>query len=165
MSERKIQSKTIRVSINGEWKDIALSGSEVIALSEDRFLVTIENKQFEVFVLPDGRLSDGQALDGTEITIETERERIIRERFQKSETSGTVRMGTHVVKAPMPGLVRSVKTAIGDTVQRTTTVLVLEAMKMENSIMAGAAGRIGKLFATEGTSVEKNAPLLEIEVQ
>ncbi|HEY3873975.1 MAG TPA: biotin/lipoyl-containing protein [Candidatus Kapabacteria bacterium] len=153
----------LRISWNGEWREIPLAETDVTEIGEGHFLVTIENRQVEVFALPDGRLSDGLALDGTELKIETERERIIRERFQQSGPSGTVRMGTHVVKAPMPGLVRSIKVQQGDAVERATTVVVLEAMKMENSILAGAKGRIKTVFATEGNSVEKNAPLLEIE--
>ncbi len=164
MNEKKSSSETIRFSWNGESREVPLAENTIIPLSSEHFLVVIEGKQFEVFVLPDGSLSDGQALDGTELKIESERERIIRDRFQKSVKSGTVRMGTHVVKAPMPGLVRSIKVAAGDMVERGTTVLVLEAMKMENSILAGSVGRISTMFATEGSSVEKNAPLLEIEL-
>lgn len=154
----------LRIQWNGAWKEIELADCEVTELAPGHFLVTAEHKTFEVFALADGRLSDGLALDGVELKIESERERIIRERFHTAGPSGTVRTGTHVIRAPMPGMVRSVKVMAGDTVERTTTVLVLEAMKMENSILAGANGRVARVIAMEGTSVEKNAPLLEIEL-
>ncbi len=155
---------TIRIQWNGEWREIPAAECEVMELTPGHFSVSFEGRHFEVFALPDGRLSDGLALDGTEVKIETERERIIRERFQVAGPSGTVRSGIVVIKAPMPGLVRALKVSVGDTVERTTTVLVLEAMKMENNILASSAGRVTKVLAAEGTSVEKNAPLLEIEL-
>jgi biotin carboxyl carrier protein len=156
--------KNVRIQWNGEWREIALAECEVTELAPGHFIVSFQGGHFEVFALPDGRLSDGLALDGTEIKIESERERIIRERFHAIGPSGTVRTGSHVIKAPMPGFVRSVKVAAGDAVERTTTVLVLEAMKMENNILAGVKGRISRVVVTEGSSVEKNAALLEIEL-
>jgi biotin carboxyl carrier protein len=155
---------TLRIQWNGAWREIPASECEVIEIGAGHYSISFDSKHFEVFALPDGRLSDGLALDGTELKVETERERIIRERFQSVETSGTVRTGLHVIKAPMPGLVRALKVNSGDRVERSTTVLVLEAMKMENNILATVAGRVARVLTTEGTSVEKNAPLLEIEL-
>jgi biotin carboxyl carrier protein len=154
----------IRIQWNGIWREIPIADCEVIELAPEHYSVSFKGKHFEVFALPDGRLSDGLALDGTEVKIENERERIIRERFQVAGPTGTVRSGIVVIRAPMPGLVRALKVSVGDPVERTTTVLVLEAMKMENSILASAAGRVKRVLATESTSVEKNAPLLEIEL-
>ncbi len=135
---------------------------DVRALGPDHLLVSADSQQFEVFVLSDGRLSDGQSLDGVSIRIESERERIVRERFQLAGRAGTVQSGAHVVKAPMPGLVRAIKVSAGDLVERTSTLLVLEAMKMENNILAGANGRIERVLVEEGSSVEKIARLVEI---
>ncbi len=157
-------TKTLRIQWNGAWREIPIVECDVRELAPGHFSVSFEGKPFEVFAMPDGRLSDGLALDGAEVKIESERERIIRERFQVAGPSGTVRTGIVVIKAPMPGLVRALKVSVGDTVERTTTVLVLEAMKMENNILASAAGRVLRVLATESTSVEKNAPLMEIEL-
>ena len=45
------------------------------------------------------------------------------------------------VKAPMPGTIMDVKVGVGDTVERGQVVIVLEAMKMENDIVAPEIGR------------------------
>jgi biotin carboxyl carrier protein len=156
------EAKTIRVSWNGEWRDVPLAKCEVRELSSGHFLVTHANQQFEIFASPDGRLSDSQALDSAEIIVESEREKLIRERFQGGALKGTVQTGSYVIKAPMPGLVRAVRVTAGDLVERTSTLLVLEAMKMENNILAGAAGRVERVMVEEGNSVEKNARLVEI---
>jgi biotin carboxyl carrier protein len=159
-----MMERNFRIQWNGQWREIALAECKVTEIAPGHFIVSLQNQNFEVSVLPGGRLSDGLALDGTELKIESEREQVIRERFQTAGPSGTVRTGTHVIRAPMPGLVRSMKVAAGDAVERTTTVLVLEAMKMENNILAGVKGRISRVMAAEGSSVEKNAALLEIEL-
>ncbi len=69
----------------------------------------------------------------------------------------------HVITAPMPGRVLSVKVKPGDTVKRNQELLVLEAMKMENSIMADKPGVIKQILVGEGESVGADAPLVEIE--
>ena len=69
----------------------------------------------------------------------------------------------HVISAPMPGRVLSFKVKPGDTVKRNQELLVLEAMKMENSIMADKPGVIKQLLASEGESVGADAPLVEME--
>lgn len=153
-----------RFEWNDEWREILPANAEITELAPGHYLVASENSRFEVFVLPDGTLSDGCALDGVSLRAETERERIIRDRFQAMTVSGTNQAGSVVIKSPMPGLVRAVKVQPGDRVERTTTVLVLEAMKMENNILASVNGHVKKILVEEGSSVEKNAGLVEIEV-
>lgn len=67
------------------------------------------------------------------------------------------------VEAPMPGLILSVEIAEGDTVKQGDTLLVLEAMKMENAILAPADGVIGRVAVAEGQAVEKKSVLVEFE--
>ena len=64
--------------------------------------------------------------------------------------------------APMPGLVKSVRFAVGDNVKKGQVLLVLEAMKMEHSISAPHDGRIAEI-ASEGTQVKENASLVRFE--
>jgi biotin carboxyl carrier protein len=149
---------------NGEWRDILLAECEVTELAPGHFLVVSASGSFEVFALPDGTLSDGNAIEGVSLGIESERERIIRVRFQGTTLSGTIQAGSYVIKAPMPGLVRAVNVRPGDEVERTSIVLILEAMKMENNILANAKGRVTRVLVEQGSSVEKNASLIEIEL-
>lgn len=55
--------------------------------------------------------------------------------------------------APMPGTVLSVAVNVGDKVTKGQTVLILEAMKMENEIMAPADGTVEALNVSQGVSV------------
>jgi biotin carboxyl carrier protein len=67
------------------------------------------------------------------------------------------------VIAPMPGKLISVKVKVGDKVQPDTMVAVLEAMKMENEILAGTSGTVKEIRAKPGESVEANKVLVVIE--
>lgn len=67
------------------------------------------------------------------------------------------------VKAPMPGSVLRFTVKPGDTVTKGQTVVILEAMKMENSIASDYAGIVKRLLVKEGSSVATDAPMIEIE--
>lgn len=67
------------------------------------------------------------------------------------------------VKAPMPGLIHSIKTAVGESVKKGEPLLILEAMKMENVIKSPGDGVIARIHVAEKASVEKNALLVSFE--
>jgi biotin carboxyl carrier protein len=64
------------------------------------------------------------------------------------------------IKAPMPGLVLRSIVAVGDTVAKGDSLLVLEAMKMENVIKSPGDGTIARILVEKGQAVEKNQVLL-----
>jgi len=70
--------------------------------------------------------------------------------------------GGGTVKALMPGRVVRILVAKGDTVKKGAGLLILEAMKMENEILAPADGVVDELFVTAGQTVEAGAELLHI---
>ena len=67
------------------------------------------------------------------------------------------------VKAPMPGSILRFTVKPGDTVTKSQTVVILEAMKMENSIATDYAGTVKRLLVKEGTTVAADSPMIEIE--
>lgn len=71
--------------------------------------------------------------------------------------------GAHAVKAPLPGVVLSIPVKVGDAVKAADTVLLLEAMKMENAIHAGRDGKIASINVAAGDSVLEGATLITIE--
>lgn len=74
-----------------------------------------------------------------------------------------VQAGGYPVEAPLPGVVMSVGVKVGDTVKASDTVVVLEAMKMENAIHAGRDGKVASIAVTPGDSVLQGAVLLTLE--
>lgn len=67
------------------------------------------------------------------------------------------------LKAPMPGLVLEVDVEVGQSVAKGDTLLILEAMKMENVIKSPTDGVIKSIVAKKGEAVEKNQVLLNFE--
>ena len=67
------------------------------------------------------------------------------------------------VKAPLPGVVAGIPVKVGDSVKAADTVIVLEAMKMENAIHAGTDGKVTAILVNVGDSVLDGAPMVTIE--
>lgn len=65
------------------------------------------------------------------------------------------------IKAPMPGLVLQLMVVEGQEVNKGDSLLVLEAMKMENIIKSPAAGIVKRILVQKGDKVEKNGILIQ----
>ena len=73
--------------------------------------------------------------------------------------AGAAGSGSIQVTAPMPGKVVAVKASVGQAVKKGEVVLVLEAMKMENDIVAPEDGTIASINVANGDAVESGAVL------
>jgi biotin carboxyl carrier protein len=71
--------------------------------------------------------------------------------------------GAVSVKSPMPGTVMSFKVSVGQMVKRGDVLLILEAMKMENEIVAPQAGKVAALRVSVSASVNTGDPLVDLE--
>lgn len=80
----------------------------------------------------------------------------------KEEVKSTPITG-NVISSPMPGRIFKMNVKVGDMVVKGQEILVLEAMKMENSIMSDYAGKVKQVFVAEGDSVAVDTMMMEIE--
>ena len=71
--------------------------------------------------------------------------------------------GGHSIKTPLPGVIIDVKVNVGDTVAKGQTVVVLEAMKMENNINADRDGKVVAIQVAKGDTVADGAVLVVLE--
>lgn len=67
------------------------------------------------------------------------------------------------LKAPMPGLIVDIKVQVGDTIKKGDTILILEAMKMENVLKATGDGIVKAIKIVQKQNVEKNQIMIEFE--
>jgi biotin carboxyl carrier protein len=67
------------------------------------------------------------------------------------------------VKSPLPGVILDIKCNVGDEVKKGQTIIILEAMKMENSINADRDGKIAAINVSKGESVLEGTDLVIIE--
>lgn len=69
----------------------------------------------------------------------------------------------NVIKAPMPGLILEISVEVGQTVKEKDPLLILEAMKMENSFQSPRDGVIKSIAVSKGDAVDKGQLLIEFE--
>lgn len=67
------------------------------------------------------------------------------------------------VKSPLPGVILDIKVNVGDEVKKGQTIIILEAMKMENSINADKDGKVTAINVSKGESVLEGTDLVIIE--
>lgn len=67
-----------------------------------------------------------------------------------------------VVKAPIPGNILKINVAPGQKVEEGDVLIVLEAMKMENEIVAAKSGTVAQVAVSKGAVVETGTPLVVI---
>lgn len=83
--------------------------------------------------------------------------------YRGFKPSGLNKGGAGVLITQMPGKVVKVFKKVGDTVAKGETVLILEAMKMENEIKSGADGVVKSVNVSEGQALEAGFLMVEIE--
>jgi len=67
------------------------------------------------------------------------------------------------IKAPMPGIIIGIEVKKGDQIKEGDTLLILEAMKMENAIVSSKDATVKSILVKKGDTVEKNKLLIELE--
>lgn len=80
-----------------------------------------------------------------------------------SGDNGDALVGQNEVVAPMPGRVARLLVQVGDTVVASQSVVVVEAMKMENELSTERAGTVKRILTSEGASVDAGTVLLVVE--
>ena len=71
--------------------------------------------------------------------------------------------GGNGIKSPLPGVILDVKVKEGDAVKRGQTLLILEAMKMENDIKADHDGTVKSILVSKGESILEGTDLIVVE--
>ncbi len=81
----------------------------------------------------------------------------------QQSSAGTASAGAEVVKSPMPGTILDIKVSAGEKVSAGTVLCILEAMKMENDIVAPKDGTVDAVLVNKGDAVEVNSALVSIK--
>jgi biotin carboxyl carrier protein len=83
--------------------------------------------------------------------------------FRSRSRTGAGELGVMKIKAPMPGKVVRILAGIGDQVEMGQSVIVIEAMKMQNELKAPKSGVVKKITVLEGAAVDAGQALAEVE--
>ena len=119
---------------------------DITELSDSSYLVTVDDQEYSVTLKADNSVTIN---DGSQVNQVT--------------SSPSVQAGTgEAILAPLGGNIFRVIVSEGESVAADSTILILEAMKMETEIKAPFAGVVGKIFVKPGDAVKPGTPLFEI---
>lgn len=133
-------------------------------LAADLFTVLAGEHSYEAYVR---LVEDAESGESSGLTLEVSiagRPYRVRVRDERSQALASLAGGAHIagdvaIRAPMPGLVSNVIAAEGDEVNRGQTVVVLEAMKMENDLTSPRTGIVKSLRVSKGQAVNQGDTL------
>jgi biotin carboxyl carrier protein len=162
-----------RVVIDGqeqtiEWRNIAALALHELATRREggRYHLVVGNRSYEIYARrldkteghEDNRYEIQIGGQYFEVSIEDERTKLLTGTIRTASSSNAAR-----ISAPMPGLVIGTPLAAGSTVIAGQTVIVLEAMKMENDLASPISGTIKEVRVNIGQTVELGQVLVIVE--
>ena len=119
---------------------------DIVELTDSSYLVTVDDQEYSVTLKADSTVTIN---DGSQVN-------------QVAPTASIQTGSGEVIAAPLGGNIFRVIITEGESVDADSTILILEAMKMETEIKAPSAGVVGKIFVKPGDSVKPGTPLFEI---
>ncbi len=148
------------IRINGKSFEIELLkkfGNNLFTFAVNQQLkqaeLAIDNNK-KVEIIYDGMVFEVDVKDSTQKLLE---------KYIQNSSHGASN-GLSNLKAPMPGLLVKYFVHVGDFVNKGDKLCALEAMKMENIIKSNISGTVRKLNIKEGTPIEKNAIIMEFDI-
>ena len=133
-----------------------------IETTEDGFsIMTVNGVGYPVEIVSHHQNEYELLVNGISYTLSVETPFSLQRRKMLNSQAGestTIRL-----KAPMPGKILEVMVKTGDTVKAGDTLVILEAMKMQNAILASTKGIIKKVLVKEGDTTSKSDLLIELE--
>lgn len=135
-----------------------------------KFTIRGNNYNVEIFNIEENHAKI--EVNGTRYKVEVHQElkqsktpQLVRKEMplpKRSESKIRKSIGAMPVKAPLPGNILHVMVKEGDEVKKGDTLLIYEAMKMENSVLAEKDGKVVSLHVQQGDSVLEGDTLIEL---
>jgi biotin carboxyl carrier protein len=158
--EVSIDGRPVRVEVSLEGRftvdDRAIAVDIRETVRERQWSITVDGKSHEITVLTHEPLRLDVDGDERRVTVTDERA------LHASRGAARGGLARVEVRAPMPGLLKGLHVKEGDVVERDAPLATLEAMKMENELLAPMSGRVARVAYSPGTKVEGGAILVVI---
>lgn len=163
MYEVKLKNEVYLVEKSGE--DTKVNGEIItidnVKIGDNTFHLLVGNKSLTVEIVswdPSTKRFQVKLNDHLAELIVSNEQDLLLEKMGLKQAKGNL---LTEIKAPMPGLILDIPIKEGDTVQKGDMLIVLEAMKMENSIKASQEGTIRSILVNVGQGVEKNQVMIQ----
>ena len=139
-----------KITINGNLYEV-----EINSLTDSQADVCVNGKPYGVGIEKEGmRNVSGKAPAPKQTVMQAEQPRPVEEIISAGELA---------IKSPLPGTILSIAVSKGQSVKRGEKLLVLEAMKMENDILAEKDGTVAKVLVDRGATVQEGQTLIVLE--
>lgn len=163
-----------KVMVNGKEYDIVTDNENFIVNGKPVELAIAKIREREFHVLRDNLSYNAEVTEFNKaekrLTVKVngnEYEVTLKDKFdlllQQMGMTKSAAQAVGELKAPMPGKVLRVDVNEGQEMKKGDSVLILEAMKMENAIKSPGDGKVKKIYVKQGDAVEKGMVMVELE--
>lgn len=160
-------SNSYKLSVNNStFFDLSESNIEnldAVSLENDKFHVLKDNQSYQAEIISKDFLAKKYKVkvnnNTYEVAISNPLDLLIKEMGFEVGVAKQI----SAIKAPMPGLILEINVEVGQTVKENDNLLILTAMKMENSLLSPRDGIVKSVAIKVGESVVKGALLIEFE--
>ena len=156
--ERSIEISGKEISVNGKIVDWDLA-----VVGKNRFHIISNHRSYNCEVLSADRQKKnfGIKVNGKilHVTVKDRFDELLRELGMDKVSH----LNINIIKAPMPGLVLKILVSEGTEIKQGDSLLILEAMKMENVIKSPGEGKVKNVKVKERQAVEKGQELIELQ--
>jgi biotin carboxyl carrier protein len=160
-------SNSYKLSVNQtttfDWNESDLKTLDAIQLNSSQFHVLDSNKSYKVEIVSADFIAKKYTIKVNNNTYEV----AIADALDILIQSMGIQRGRtkviNAIKAPMPGLILEISVEVGQEVKENDPLLILEAMKMENSFLSPRNGTIKSIAVQKGMAVDKGQLLVEFE--
>lgn len=162
-----LMSNSYKLSVNNgntfDLRESDLHKLDAVRVDASKFHILKDSKPYKVEIVSADFISKRYTVKVNNNTYEVA---ISNDLDQLISSMGIERGKTKIVnaiKAPMPGLILEISVEVGQTVKENDPLLILEAMKMENSFLSPRDGIIKSIAVEKGHAVDKGQLLIEFE--
>jgi biotin carboxyl carrier protein len=124
-----------------------------------KFIITVNDKKYEVEVEEVKKSNISVPVSSNNSNGNIVNNKVVLPGVSESKSNSN---SSAKINAPMPGSILRVNVSKGDSVTKGQSLIILEAMKMENEIKSPVDGKISFIKVTKGESVNLGQTLLEI---
>lgn len=140
-----------------------LSNLDAIAIGNSKFHILKDHKSYQAEIISSDFIAKKYTVKVNNTTYEVAISDALDILIQSMGIERGRTKVINAIKAPMPGLILEISVSIGQEVKENDPLLILEAMKMENSFLSPRDGVIKSIAVEKGNAVDKGQLLIEFE--
>mgnify|MGYP003533801670 FL=1 len=156
-----------KLSVNNatsfEFTESDLEKLDAVRVEKSKFHVLNDSKPYQVEIISTDFIAKKYTVKVNNNTYEVAISNPLDELIKSMGIERGKTKVVNAIKAPMPGLILEISVEVGQSVKENDPLLILEAMKMENSFLSPRDGIIKSIAVVKGNAVDKGQLLIEFE--